>query len=303
MKRQHAFRVFASEFNDSMFELKLEGEMAPSFVISPLGGLLNRVFIVGVLTDVENVSEGGDFVRAHVSDPTGVFTIYSGQYQPELTKKLSMIDVPAFVAITGKSRSYTPEDSDNLYVSIRPEQIQEVDVNVRDYWIIETCQRTKGRIEAIKEALKMTDVSSKELRKLGFSHVLSDGIEEALKRYEYVDVDKYVSMIKDALQYVETGSNQLTSDQDKINQDIKDISISESKKEDSKNKDSGFQETEDTVLSVIKSCEGEEGASWDEITDKCEKAGLDNDTIEEALNSLMDKGLIYEPVLGTIKTT
>jgi RPA family protein len=303
MKRQHAFRVFASEFNDSMFELKLEGEMAPSFVISPLGGLLNRVFIVGVLTDVENVSEGGDFVRAHVSDPTGVFTIYSGQYQPELTKKLSMIDVPAFVAITGKSRSYTPEDSDNLYVSIRPEQIQEVDVNVRDYWIIETCQRTKGRIEAIKEALKMTDVSSKELRKLGFSHVLSDGIEEALKRYEYVDVDKYVSMIKDALQYVETGSNQLTSDQDKINQDIKDISISESKKEDSKNKDSGFQETEDTVLSVIKSCEGEEGASWDEITEKCEKAGLDTDTIEEALNSLMDKGLIYEPVLGTIKTT
>jgi predicted transcriptional regulator len=39
------------------------------------------------------------------------------------------------------------------------------------------------------------------------------------------------------------------------------------------------------------------------ITGKCEKAGLDKDTIEEALNSLMDKGLIYEPVLGTIKTT
>jgi RPA family protein len=303
MKRQHAFRVFASEFNDSMFEIKQEGEMTPSFVISPLGGLLNRVFIVGVLTDVENVSEGGDFVRAHVSDPTGVFTIYSGQYQPELTKKLSMIDVPAFVAITGKSRSYTPEDSDNFYVSIRPEQIQEVDVNVRDYWIIETCQRTKGRIEAVKEALKMTDVSSNELRKLGFSHVLSDGIEEALKRYEYVDVDKYISMIKDALQYVKTGSNQLAFDQDKTSQDIKDSSTSESKKEDSKNKDSGFQEIEDTVLSVIKSCEGEEGASWDEITEKCEKAGLDTDTIEEALNSLMDKGLIYEPVLGTIKTT
>ena len=34
-----------------------------------------------------------------------------------------------------------------------------------------------------------------------------------------------------------------------------------------------------------------------------EEAGIEKDAIEEALTSLMDKGLIYEPVLGTIKTT
>ena len=34
-----------------------------------------------------------------------------------------------------------------------------------------------------------------------------------------------------------------------------------------------------------------------------ESVGLDDDSIEETLNSLMDKGLIYEPILGTIKTT
>ena len=77
--------------------------------------------------------------------------------------------------------------------------------------------------------------------------------------------------------------------------------VSESKNKGSD--DSEFQEIEDTVLSVIKSCEGEDGASWDEITQKSQKAGLETDTIEEALNSLMDKGLIYEPVLGTIKST
>ena len=64
-----------------------------------------------------------------------------------------------------------------------------------------------------------------------------------------------------------------------------------------------IQEAEDTVLEVIRSLEGEDGASWDKITGQCENKNLDVDTIEEALNSLMEKGLIYEPVLGTIKTT
>ena len=64
-----------------------------------------------------------------------------------------------------------------------------------------------------------------------------------------------------------------------------------------------FLSKEETLRNRIKEIEGEEGASWDEITEKCEKAGLEKDSIEEALTSLMDKGLIYEPILGTIKTT
>ena len=64
-----------------------------------------------------------------------------------------------------------------------------------------------------------------------------------------------------------------------------------------------FEENEKIVLEQVKKFEGEDGAPWDLITEKCEKAGLDKDQIEEALNSLMDKGLIYEPILGTIKST
>ena len=85
---------------------------------------------------------------------------------------------------------------------------------------------------------------------------------------------------------------------DKKEQDIE-IKI-EDKNEES---DSKFVEIEDTVLEIIKKIEGDEGAPWDAITENCEKAGLNKDSVEEALTSLMDKGLIYEPVLGTIKTT
>jgi len=309
MKRETAWRIFAGEFNDSTVEIKGEGEMAPSYVITPLGAKVNRLFIIGVLTDVENVSEGGDLVRAHISDPTGVFTLYSGQYQQDVTDALSDIEVPAFVAVIGKTRTYTPEDG-GVYVSIRPEKIMEVTADIRDRWILETCKNTKDRIEAVLEAMQMSETDSViDLKKLGFSQELTEGITTALEKYENIDLKKYVSIIQESLQYLRPGKEKLpdTTIEEKVEEKPKKAKKKvekpdETKKEeDSKNTD--FEKIENTVLEAIKGIEGADGAAWDEITEKCEKAGVDKDSIEEAITSLMDKGLIYEPILGTIKTT
>lgn len=310
MKRETAWRVFAGEFNDATVEIKGEGEMAPSYIVTPLGAKVNRVFIIGVLTDVENVSENGELIRAHISDPTGVFTIYSGQYQKEVTEALSKIEVPAFVAIIGKARTYSPEKG-TLYVSIRPERIMEVSADVRDKWILETCRNTKDRIEAILEAMKMEGIDVNELKKLGYSQEFSDGILEALKNYGSVDLNKYVSLIQESLEYLKPRKKTLpeikTDEKDEEEDEEPDEDIPENPEEvkDAKEekKDTKSEEAENTVLEIIRKVEGEEGAPWDTITEKCEKSGLDKDTIEEAITSLMDKGLIYEPILGTIKTT
>ena len=327
MKRETAWKVFAGEYNDSTFEIKGEGEMTPSYVVTPLGAKVNRVFIIGVLTDVEKVSENGDLVRAHISDPTGVFTLYSGQYQKEVTDALSDVEVPAFVAVIGKARTYTPEEG-TMYVSIRPEKIMEVTADVRDKWILETCKNTKDRIEAFLEAMKMAESDPHKLRKLGYSRELSEGIVEALKNYGSVDLNKYVSLIQESLQYLRPGKETLPDlkiDEEpkeevveEESETIEEITEPEEEKEEIIQKEPETEETEtkdepqeedksleieDTVLETIKKIEGDDGAPWDIITEKCEKAGLDKDSIEEALNSLMDKGMIYEPILGTIKTT
>jgi len=307
MKREHAWRVFATEFNDASVELKGEGQMDPSYVITPLGGKTNRLFIVGVLTDVEEVSESGEFVRAHISDPTGVFTVYSGQFQPEVTEQLRTIEVPAFVAMVGKTRGYKPEDGDMMYASVRPERIVTVDATVRDEWILETCKRTKERIDAINEASQMSENIATELAKLGFPKSIAEGVELSLNRYDYVDVERYKEMLKDALEYM-TSNAGLADDASAVfdEEPVKEKNQKEMKtpkKTETKEEDEGFKEIEDTVLNVIKEAEGEDGASWDEITEKSTATGIDENTVEEALNSLMDKGLIYEPVLGTIKTT
>jgi len=209
MKRETAWRIFAGEYNDAAFEIKGEGEMKPSYVVTPLGAKVNRLFIIGVLTDVENISEGGDLVRAHISDPTGVFTIYSGSYQKEVTDSLANIDVPAFVAIIGKVRTYKPEEG-TMYVSIRPERVMEVDANIRDKWILETCKNTKDRIEAIIEAMKMNESDEYSLKKLGYSKELCEGIIYALKNYKDIDLNKYVRLIQESLQYLIPGKESLT---------------------------------------------------------------------------------------------
>jgi RPA family protein len=325
MKRETAWKIFAGEYNDSTVELKGEGEMAPSYVVTPLGAKVNRLFIIGVLTDVENVSENGELLRAHVSDPTGVFTLYSGQYQQEATNTLSNIEVPAFVAVIGKAKTYKPEEG-AFYVSIRPEKIMEVSADIRDKWIIETCKNTRDRIEAVFEAMKMNESNAYELRKLGYGKELSEGIVEALKNYGKVDLNKYIAIVQESLQYLIPNKEKLPdlkNDKKEIKEEIKegkideeptepqDINITanveeesaEDIKNDQEKEDDKSIEIENTVLETIKQIEGDNGASWDSITEKCEKAGLDRDLIEEALTALMDKGLIYEPILGTIKTT
>jgi len=308
MKRELAWRVFAGEYNDSTLEIKGDGEKTPSHIITPLGGKVNRLFIVGVLTDVENVSEGGEFVRAHISDPTGVFTLYSGQFQQEVTDQLVNIDVPTFVAVVGKIRTYAPDDGE-MYVSIRPESIREVNADMRTRWILETSMQTKHRIGAVAEAMKMNEPSMQELRKLGYSIELSEGVVAALKEYQMTDVENYVALVRESLQYIAPSKDappEMHEEEQIILQKPK-KEAKKTKKEEPKLKkeetSDDSEETEDTVLNAIKKLEGDEGAAWDAIMENCKKTGLDEDSIEEALTSLMDKGFIFEPVLGTIKTT
>ena len=209
MKRETAWRIFAGEYNDSTFEIKGEGEMTPSYIVTPLGAKVNRVFIIGVLTDVENISEEGDLVRAHISDPTGIFTMYSGSYQKEITDILSKIEVPAFVAVIGKVRTYTPEDG-TILVSIRPEKILEVSSDIRDKWILETCKNTKDRVEAVIEAMKMQDTDENNLKNLGISKDLTEGILAALKHYGHINLEKYIRIIHESLLYLNPGQNNIT---------------------------------------------------------------------------------------------
>jgi len=184
-RREVAFRLFAAEYDDSDLSYsESDEERAPNYVVTPTGARVNRVFVVGVLTEVEAVSE--DYLRARVVDPTGPFVIYAGQYQPEAMNFLERAEPPLFVAVTGKARTFQPEDSDRVYTSIRPESINEVDAETRDRWVVQAAEQTVERITRVAEA-KRTGLDGEALTTAleahGVEDSLADGIPIALDHY------------------------------------------------------------------------------------------------------------------------
>ncbi len=150
--REVARRVFASEFNDASYTFsESDDERAPVYLLLPTGEKANRVFLVGTLTEKEDIGEDSEYWRGRIVDPTGTFFVYAGQYQPEAASALRDLDAPSYVAIVGKPRTYEPEDGDGVIVSVRPESITEVDAGTRDRWVVETAQRTLERVRTFDD--------------------------------------------------------------------------------------------------------------------------------------------------------
>ncbi len=146
-KREIARRVFAREFSDSnLIFRESEDQYSPQYLLTPTGAKCNRLFVIGTLLEKENTgSEGAEFWRAKVADPTGIFIIHAGQYQPEATQALARLNPPCFVAVVGKPAIYKTE-SGEIKTSIRPEAIQAVEEYVRDIWVFDTAKQTVERM-------------------------------------------------------------------------------------------------------------------------------------------------------------
>jgi RPA family protein len=183
-RREIAQRVFAAEYEDADLSYsESDEERAPNYVVLPTGARVNRLFAVGVLTEVESVND--DVLRGRVVDPTGAFVVYAGQYQPDAVAALDRADTPSFVAVTGKARTFRPEDSDRVYTSIRPESVNEVDADTRDRWTVRTAEHTLARVATFGAALDRPERGG-ELRAAleeGVEPALAAGIPRAIEHY------------------------------------------------------------------------------------------------------------------------
>ena len=204
-RREVAYRLFAAEFEDATLDYReSDEERAPNYVVTPTGARVNRMFVVGVLTEIEQVNE--NVLRARIVDPTGAFVVYAGQYQPDELAFLERIDPPAFLAITGKARTFQPEDSDRIFTSIRPESINQVDAATRDRWIVGTAEQTIDRVATMATALERPE-AGEELESLlvdaGATPEHANGIRLALEHYDTTPA--YLDAIHDlAVQATET---------------------------------------------------------------------------------------------------
>ncbi len=184
-QREVAYRLFAAEYDDANYSYsESDEERAPNYVVTPTGARVNRLFVVGVLTEVEPVNE--NMLRGRVADPTGAFVIYAGQYEPDEQAVLERTDPPAFVAVTGKANTFEPDDGDTVYTSIRPESINVVDAETRDRWTVQAAEQTLTRVHHAAAALS-TGLAGEQLRETladrDIDPALADGIVRALAHY------------------------------------------------------------------------------------------------------------------------
>ncbi|TLZ53443.1 MAG: hypothetical protein E6K18_00130 [Methanobacteriota archaeon] len=293
MIREVAWRLFAGEYNESNFEVGGGADRAPTYVVTPLGARVNRLFVVGVLTDVENVgTDGQPMWRARISDPTGTFHVYAGQYQPEAAAKLAKVKPPAFAAVMGKSRTYSPE-AGTVYTSVRPEMIKVVDENVRDYWILEACRSLKTRLDAMREAIRMDPLTKDAFVALGYPEDVADGVLAAVEHYGKVDLARYTSLLAESLRYLLPEFRGFAAEPPPT-------AKAPAKAEPPKR--TVAEDSEDAVLALIGELDKDgKGAPWDAILEAAGKRGIRKEALEEAVNELLDKGLVYEPVLGRMR--
>lgn len=148
--REVAHRIFAAEFNSSTLQARDgEDQYAPQYLLTPTGAKCNRVFVVGTLTEKEDVGTEAQFWRGRIVDPTGAFMVYAGQYQPEAAQVLAKTTPPEFVAVIGKPNTYTTKEG-NVITSIRPESLQVVDAATRDRWVVDAAKHTSARLAKLQ---------------------------------------------------------------------------------------------------------------------------------------------------------
>ncbi|WP_406660780.1 DNA-binding protein [Methanolobus sp. ZRKC3] len=290
VEREIAYRVFAKEFNDSHFHLNIGSDHpehsdsmnSPNFLVTPTGAKVNRAFVVGVITEVEDMGsqKGGEneLWRARISDPTGSFTIYAGNYQPEALVFLSNVEVPSYVMIVGKVRSYEPEDGE-VFVSMRPEEINYADEGLRNRWVVDTAELTLQRMDLFDEALEL-DVEGKilldDLKGKDVSLHLAEGICLAL---EYYHTDSsYLENLKREMK------NALLSIKDEISSKS-DMSLDD----------------ESVLLEMMENIGNGNAIEYSTLLDEASSKGMSADQVDLNVRSLLSKGHIYEPRAGVFK--
>lgn len=132
--RNIAHRLSAAVFDHSTTDSEpVEGfAHEAKFIVTPKGVKVNRVFVVGALLSVPEVTNSVT-LKARLTDRTGSFLLLAGEFSQEARQKLAEMQVPTYLAIIGKIGHFASADG-RIIKYIRPEEVAVVDESVQKLW-------------------------------------------------------------------------------------------------------------------------------------------------------------------------
>lgn len=294
--RETAWRVFATELNSASYEIKAEEEMKPSYQLSRLGAPINRVLVAGVLTEKEDIGTDGEPMwRGRIQDPAGGFVFINvGRFQPDAAATMAEVEVPSRIAVIGKVKSYNAEDG-KVLISVRPERIVVIDDKVQNEWLLDTANSTWKRLKDMKRALSLSDRSEQGLISAGFAEISARGISKAIEEYGVPNSEAYLKAIQKALRLLLPDKNIDMGFPEDLAEAPEEIEIDNDSTEQSEDK-------EEIILQLLEQLDTDgKGAPRDVLEEEMSKRGITPMELEAISNTLLDKGIVYEPNLRYLK--
>jgi len=285
-ERMKAMRLFAAELRATTIEVQKKGgdQYESQLYLTQTGLKASRVMIVGTATEIEDIGTDGSFYRMRVSDPTGVFFVTAGQYQPEAASFMQELigKLPAFVTVIGKASMYTPKE-DTVLTSIRAEKVVLADENIRNTWLVETAKATLDRLAALKTNTAL-------------------GLEVDTA---YPDKEDYKQIVKTVLLSMKSdvGSPASSPSVPPVSsQGVASSPHSEAKPATKALSDGpmSLEDMKNFVEQKIIATNKGKGVKLETLGNPCKGVGMTLMQLEAALKGLMDEGRIYEPKVGLV---
>ena len=289
-ERMKAMRLFAAELRATTIEVQKKGgdQYESQLYLTQTGLKASRVMIVGTATEIEDIGTDGSFYRMRVSDPTGVFFVTAGQYQPEAAQVIQALigKLPAFVTVVGKASLYTPKEG-TVLTSIRAEKVVLADENIRNTWLVETARATLDRLAVLKTNTALgLEVDTAYPNKEDYKQIVKTVL---LSMKSDVGVGSPASPPSTAASASSPAA--APTPLSEVKPGTKAEAHGLTSPEDMKN----FVEQKIIALNV----KGK-GVKIEALGNPCKGAGMTLMQLEAALKELMDEGKIYEPKVGIV---
>lgn len=292
-ERMKAARFFAAELKSTAIAISKKGvdQYESQLYLTQTGAKASRVMLVGTATEIEDIGTDNSFFRMRASDPTGVFFVTAGQYQPESVRIMQELadKLPVFVAVIGKMSVYTSQEGAVL-VSVRAERIAAVDEGTRDTWILETAKATLDRLALLKTTPVLeSEVATAYPHRENYKEI----VRAALMSMKGAPAPPPVNKTENKAPALSLAPAQAPAKemQSEALPSGKLVAMSE---EDMRS----FVEQE--IIKRSKNNKKGGGVKIESLANLCKSAGMTLIQLETAISGLMNEGKVYEPKNGLL---
>jgi uncharacterized protein len=305
--RELAWRVLANEVLASSAEERGVGEKAPSYVISPLGGRMNRVVMAGSVTAVDRGDKEAPpgLIRARLTDPTGTVPLLASSYQPAGQLDLEAIWQPTHALVVGKVNLF--QGSGSLpAASIRAEAVRPLPDTEYRTLSAEVATQTLERLELVVRLRSPASPSDAELTLAGASAAWVRGARASITRYPTLDPTPYfeaLGAVLIALRAAPQTPSSTEGPQDEAPTPVVRV-VHPRSPVPSSAAPAGLKAMEGRLLEILDELaeESPDGyADMDDLAQRAARHGLDSERMEELLNYLSENGTLEEPLVGKFR--